>query len=161
MPLPLQAKLLRVLQNQHLRTGGGQRDRSRSNVRIIAATNRDLEQAGGAGQFRADLFYRLNVLPIHIPPLRERREDIPLLAEFFLRKHSRETKKQVTGFTDEAMDVLLSYGWPGNVRELENAVERAVVFARDDKIRRGRADPDARRSGGGRAATPTGRCARH
>jgi Nif-specific regulatory protein len=80
----------------------------------------------------------LNVLPIQIPPLRERREDIPPLAEFFLRKHSREMKKQVTEFTDEAMELLLSYGWPGNVRELENAVERAVVFARDDKIR-----PDA------------------
>jgi Nif-specific regulatory protein len=134
MPLPLQAKLLRVLQNRTFERVGAS-ETIKVDVRIIAATNRNLEQQVSAGLFRSDLFYRLNVLPIQIPPLRERREDIPLLAEFFLRKHSRETKKQVTDFTHEAMDVLLSYGWPGNVRELENAVERAVVFARDDKIR--------------------------
>lgn len=134
MPLPLQAKLLRVLQNRTFERVGASESIS-VNVRIIAATNRTLEQQVSAGLFRSDLFYRLNVLPIHIPPLRERREDIPPLAEFFLRKHSRETKKQVTEITDQAMELLLSYGWPGNVRELENAVERAVVFARDDKIR--------------------------
>jgi len=134
MPLPLQAKLLRVLQNRTFERVGAS-ETIHVNVRIIAATNRNLEKQVSAGLFRSDLFYRMNVLPIQIPPLRERREDIPALAEFFLRKHSRETKKQVTDFTDEAMDVLLSYGWPGNVRELENAVERAVVFARDDKIR--------------------------
>ena len=137
MPLPLQAKLLRVLQSRTFERVGAS-ESIHVNVRIIAATNRNLEKQVSAGLFRSDLFYRLNVLPIQIPPLRERREDIPALAAFFLRKHSRETKKQVTQFTDEAMDLLLSYGWPGNVRELENAVERAVVFARDDKIR-----PDA------------------
>jgi Nif-specific regulatory protein len=104
-------------------------------VRIVAATNRNLEKEVAEGRFRADLFYRLNVLPINIPPLRERREDIPLLAEFFLRKHASEVKKQISGFSDEAMDLLLSYSWPGNVRELENAIERAVVFSRDDRIR--------------------------
>ena len=134
MPLFLQAKLLRVLQNRTFERIGAS-ESVHVNVRIIAATNHDLGAQVAAGQFRADLFYRLNVLPIQIPPLRERREDIPLLAEFFLRKHSRETKKQIAGFSDEAMELLLSYSWPGNVRELENAVERAVVFARDDRIR--------------------------
>jgi len=99
-------------------------------VRIIAATNRELDAEVAAGRFRADLFYRLNVLPIRIPPLRERREDIPLLAEHFLRLHAAEAKKAVRGFTSAAMEALLSYAWPGNVRELANAVERAVVFAR-------------------------------
>jgi Nif-specific regulatory protein len=133
MPLSLQAKLLRVLQNRTFERIGAS-ESVQVNVRIIAATNHNLERQVAAGQFRADLFYRLSVLPIQIPPLRERREDIPLLAEFFLRKHCRETKKQLEGFSDEAMEVLLSYSWPGNVRELENAVERAVVFAREDRI---------------------------
>jgi Nif-specific regulatory protein len=133
MPLALQAKLLRVLQNKTFERVGSS-ESTQVNVRIIAATNHLLEKEVADGAFRADLFYRLNVLPIQIPPLRERREDIPLLASFFLRKHSREMKKQLSGFTDEAMGVLLSYGWPGNVRELENAVERAVVFSRDDRI---------------------------
>ena len=134
MPLALQAKLLRVIQSRTFERVG-MSEPLHVNVRIIAATNHNLEREVAGGKFRADLFYRLNVLPIHIPPLRERREDIPLLAEFFLRKHSRETKKQLNGFSDEAMEQLLSYSWPGNVRELENAVERAVVFSRDDRIR--------------------------
>jgi Nif-specific regulatory protein len=134
MPLSLQAKLLRVLQSRTFEKVGAS-ESIQVNVRIIAATNHQLDKEVAAGKFRADLFYRLNVLPIHIPPLRERREDIPLLAEFFLRKHGRETKKQLVGFTDDAMEQLLSYSWPGNVRELENAVERAVVFSRDERIR--------------------------
>ena len=103
-------------------------------VRIIAATNRDIEREVEEGRFRADLYYRLNVLPIYIPPLRERRDDIPLLADFFLKRFNREIKKQITGFTPEAMDVLLSFSWPGNVRELENAIERAVVTIQSDRI---------------------------
>jgi Nif-specific regulatory protein len=134
MSLALQAKLLRVIQSRTFERVG-MSEPLHVDVRIIAATNHNLEREVAGGQFRADLFYRLNVLPIHIPPLRERPEDIPLLAEFFLRKHSRETKKQLSGFSDEAMEQLLSYSWPGNVRELENAVERAVVFSRDDRIR--------------------------
>jgi Nif-specific regulatory protein len=134
MPLSLQGKLLRVLQSKTFERVGASVS-LQVNVRIIAATNHDLEKQVATGRFRADLFYRLNVLPIQIPPLRERREDIPPLAEFFLRKHSRETKKQLAGFSDEAMEELLSYSWPGNVRELENAIERAVVFTREDRIR--------------------------
>jgi Nif-specific regulatory protein len=134
MALPLQAKLLRVIQSRSFERIGAS-EPMQVNVRIIAATNHELEKDVAEGRFRADLFYRLNVLPIQIPPLRERREDIPLLAEFFLRKHSRETKKQFSGFSDEAMEQLLSYSWPGNVRELSNAIERAVVFSRDEKIR--------------------------
>ena len=115
MPLALQAKLLRVIQSRSFEPIGAS-EPMRVNVRIVAATNHNLERDVAEGRFRADLFYRLNVLPIQIPPLRESREDIPLLAEFFLRKHSRDTKKQLSGFTDEAMDQLLSYTWPGNVR---------------------------------------------
>jgi Nif-specific regulatory protein len=134
MPLALQAKLLRVIQSRSFERVGASEPMS-VNVRIVAATNHLLEKDVAEGRFRADLFYRLNVLPIQIPPLRERRDDIPLLAEFFLRKHSRETKKQLSGFSQEAMDQLLSYSWPGNVRELSNAIERAVVFSRDELIR--------------------------
>jgi len=134
MPLAVQAKLLRVIQNRTFERVGSS-ESMQVDVRIIAATNRNLEKEVAEGRFRTDLFYRLNVLPIHIPPLRERRDDIPLLAEFFLHKHSRETKKQIQGFTDAAMEQLLSYSWPGNVRELENAIERAVVFSRDEHIR--------------------------
>ncbi|MFH2113586.1 MAG: Fis family transcriptional regulator, partial [Spirochaetota bacterium] len=86
------------------------------------------------GEFRSDLYYRLNVLPIYVPPLRQRKEDIPELADFFLKKFCRETKKQFIGFTDSAIDLMLSYSWPGNVRELENAVERAVVIAKEKTI---------------------------
>jgi Nif-specific regulatory protein len=107
----------------------------RVDVRIIAATNRDIERAVGQGAFRSDLYYRLNVLPLTIPPLRERTEDIPELAQFFLKRFNRETKKQVRGFSDEAVEELLMYSWPGNIRELENAVERAVVICRDEYIR--------------------------
>jgi Nif-specific regulatory protein len=133
MPLATQAKLLRVIQQKTFERVGAS-EPTTSNVRIIAATNHDLESDVAGGRFRSDLYYRLNVLPIRIPPLRERREDIPLLAEFFLKKHSSETKKQLMGFTGEAMEALLAYGWPGNVRELENAVERAVVFSRGDYV---------------------------
>jgi transcriptional regulator with GAF, ATPase, and Fis domain len=133
MPLALQAKLLRVIQNRVFERVGAS-ESTRVDVRIVAATNRDLDAEVAAGRFRADLFYRLNVLPIHIPALRERREDIPLLAAHFLQKHSRATKKQLRGFGDSAMELLLSYAWPGNVRELENAIERAVVFSKDELV---------------------------
>ncbi len=133
LPLNLQAKLLRVIQYKTFEKVGGSEPIT-VDVRIIAATNKDIENEVRSKRFRADLYYRLNVLPIYIPPLRERREDIPLLADFFLKKLNREIKKQILGFTNEAMELLLSYTWPGNVRELENAIERAVVLSQDQYI---------------------------
>jgi Nif-specific regulatory protein len=103
-------------------------------VRILAATNKDIEKQVGNGQFRNDLYYRLNVLPLYIPPLRQRPEDIPELADFFLRKFMGETKKQFDGFSEEAMEIMLSYSWPGNIRELENCIERACVIGKNKQI---------------------------
>ncbi len=134
IPLSVQAKLSRVLQEKTFEKVGSS-EPLRVDVRIIAATNKDMEEAVGKGTFRIDLFYRLNVLPIYIPPLRERRDDVPLLADHFLKKFNSEIKKQIKGFTPEAMEALLSYIWPGNVRELENAIERAVVITQDDYIK--------------------------
>jgi Nif-specific regulatory protein len=133
LPVALQVKLLRVLQQKSFEPVGGSEPLT-VDVRIIAATNKDIEAEVAAGRFRPDLYYRLNVLPIYIPPLRERREDIPVLADFFLKKYNREIKKQIQGFTAEALQVLLSYSWPGNVRELQNAVERAAVVTQGDRI---------------------------
>jgi len=134
LPLKLQAKMLRVIQHQTFEKVGASEPIT-VDVRIIAATNRDIEQAVEEGTFRRDLYYRLNVLPLYVPPLRERTDDIPVLADAFLKKFNRETKKQIRGFSDEAMEELISYSWPGNVRELENAVERAVVICQSDQIR--------------------------
>ena len=133
LPLSLQVKMMRVIQSKTFERVGGA-EPVKSDVRIIAATNKDIEREVEEGRFRADLYYRLNVLPIYIPPLRERREDIPLLADFFLKRFNREIKKQISGFSPEAMDLLLSFAWPGNVRELENAIERAVVTAQADLL---------------------------
>lgn len=134
LPLKLQAKLLRVIQQKSFEKVGSS-ESTTVDVRILAATNRDIERLVETGEFRNDLYYRLNVLPIYIPPLRQRPEDIPELAIFFLKKFSRETKKQFDGFSDEAMETMLSYSWPGNIRELENAVERACVIGKDRFIR--------------------------
>ncbi len=133
LPLSIQAKMLRVIQQKTFEKLGASESIT-VDVRIIAATNRDIEQAVEQGAFRNDLYYRLNVLPLQIPPLRQRQEDIPELANFFLQRVRRDTKKTVRGFTDAAMEALLSYTWPGNVRELENAVERAVVICNDEYI---------------------------
>jgi Nif-specific regulatory protein len=126
MTLALQAKLLRVLQEGEIRPLGATASKS-IDVRIICATNRSLEKEVEAGRFRQDLFYRLRVFPLHLPALRERREDIPLLAEHFLRKYTLEMNKPVAGITPEALDQLSAYGWPGNIRELENEVQRLVI----------------------------------
>jgi len=125
----LQVKLLRVLQERQFERVGGNKTIS-ANVRVMAATHRDLEQAMREGMFRDDLYYRLNVVTIQIPPLRERREDIPLLLEHFLRKFAEKNRRDVTGLTAAARDALLKYDYPGNVRELENIIERAVLLCR-------------------------------
>src|SRR5512137_471065 len=101
-------------------------------VRIVGATSRDLREEIRAGRFRHDLYYRLNVIPIHLPPLRERREDIPLLANHFLNKYKREFNRKIKGFKKESLALLSAYDWPGNVRELENLVERLVVLTREE-----------------------------
>lgn len=134
LPLPVQAKLLRVIQQKTFEKLGSSEPVT-VDVRIIAATNRDIERAVEERKFRNDLFYRLNVLPLQIPPLRQRPDDIPVLAEHFLRRFNREIKKQVQGFDEAALQDLLTYSWPGNVRELENAVERAVVICQDEYIK--------------------------
>jgi DNA-binding NtrC family response regulator len=127
MSPPLQAKLLRVLQEQSFIPVGGTKTVN-VDVRVIAATNRDLEKEIAAGRFRQDLFFRLNVIPIHIPPLRERIDDIPVLVEHFLQKWNRKTERHHPGFRPDAMETLMRYSWPGNIRELENLVERLVVL---------------------------------
>jgi two-component system nitrogen regulation response regulator GlnG len=129
MPLALQAKLLRVLQEREFTRVGG-REPIRTDVRIIAATNQELEAAVRGSRFREDLFFRLNVVRIQVPPLRERRGDIPELIEFFLDKTNRELGTSVVGVSDDAREVLVRHAWPGNVRELENAILRAAVLAR-------------------------------
>lgn len=131
----LQVKLLRVLQEKQYEPLGSNRTLS-ADVRVILATNVDLEKEVLAGRFRKDLYYRINVVTIDVPSLRERLGDIPLLAEHFLAKYRRETGKHVLGFAREAMDAMQRYAWPGNVRELENCVERAVVLTRTDFIRK-------------------------
>jgi two-component system response regulator AtoC len=127
LPRELQVKLLRVLQDQEVRPLGGTRSQ-RVDVRVISATARDLEQEVHEGRFREDLYYRLNVVPLKIPPLRERPEDIPLLVEHFIGKHRDRLGLQVQGITQRALRRLMEHAWPGNVRELENAVERAMVL---------------------------------
>jgi DNA-binding NtrC family response regulator len=127
LPVHAQVKLLRFLQEKEYRPLGSSRMR-RADVRVIAASNLNLEEAVDNGKVRQDLFYRLNIISLTLPPLRDRREDIPLLARHFLAKYSREFDSPVRGFSDEAMNMLMVYSWPGNVRELEHAVERAIVL---------------------------------
>lgn len=129
----MQAKLLRVLQEKEIQRVGGE-ETLKVDVRIVAATNRDLEKEVAEGNFREDLFYRLNVMPLNVPPLKERREDVPLLAQHFLTKFSDKNRKAIKGLVPLAMDMLVNYDWPGNVRELENAIERAVILATGEHI---------------------------
>ncbi len=129
----MQVKLLRVLQERTFERVGGT-DAGEVDIRIVAATNRDLHKAVTEGHFREDLYYRLNVVSIHLPPLRERREDIPFLAAHFLEKYAKENAREMKGYTPSAMDYLSAYEWPGNVRQLENVIERCVVLSRGDHI---------------------------
>jgi len=131
MSLAMQVRLLRVLQEREITRVGGE-EVIKVDVRIIAATNKDLAREIEEGRFREDLYYRLNVVALEMPPLRERREDIPLLAQHFLETLSRNNRKNIKGFTPQAMDRLVKYDWPGNVRELMNAVERGVVLSRSE-----------------------------
>jgi len=133
MPLTVQVKLLRVLEQNEFERVGGEKT-LKVDVRFIAATNKDIDEEIKKGNFREDLYYRLNVITLKIPPLRERREDIPLLADYFLIKYSRENLKEIKGFSQEAMTLLQQYHWPGNVRELENVIERAVVLCQEEVI---------------------------
>ena len=133
MNAAMQVKLLRVLQERKFRRLGGTEEVA-ADIRIIAATNQDLEKLVAEGKFREDLFYRINVIPIHLPPLKDRREDIPLLAERFLVKFAAQMEKPVRSISHEAMELLQAYSWPGNVRELENAIERAVALEKTPAV---------------------------
>ena len=133
MPLSIQAKVLRALQERQFYPVGSEKP-IEVDVRVIVATQKDLESQVKQGLFREDLFYRIHVIPIHLPPLRERKEDIPLLAEHFLKKFSRQMKKEVKGLTSQAIQKLMLYEWPGNVRELENTVEYAVAMTQQEII---------------------------
>jgi DNA-binding NtrC family response regulator len=134
MSLVLQAKLLRVLEDQTFRRIGGVKDMS-VNIRVIAASNRDLEQAVREGRFREDLYYRLTIIPVFIPPLRQHRDDIPPLVDFFIEHYNHKFKKAIRGLSAEAGEIILKYDWPGNVRELKNAIERAMILEDDTLIR--------------------------
>lgn len=133
MSLKVQVKLLRVLEKGEFERVGGEKT-IKVDVRLIAATNRDLEKEVAEGRFREDLFYRLNVITVPLPPLRERREDVPLLSNFFIIKYAKKYKKEIEGFAPESMEALCSYHWPGNVRELENVIERSVVLCKKNMI---------------------------
>jgi transcriptional regulator with PAS, ATPase and Fis domain len=128
MPLEMQVKLLRILQEQEFERVGGV-NTIRTDVRIITATNKDLEAEVKLGRFREDLYYRLNVLPIHLPPLRDRKDDIELLVRYFLVQFNQKLKKKITGLTPETLAALKAYAWPGNIRQLENVLERMILMS--------------------------------
>jgi len=147
LPAETQVALLRVLQEHEFERVGGSRPIP-SNVRIVAATNRDLETAIASGEFRSDLYYRLNVFPIELPPLRERKPDIPLLAEYFIDRYSKNAGKRIKGISKKTLDLLISYHWPGNIRELQNVIERSLIVNESENftvdsswLARGAADP--------------------
>jgi transcriptional regulator with PAS, ATPase and Fis domain len=134
MPPALQAKLLKAIEDKEFLRVGGIKP-IRFDVRFIAATNQNINNLVSNDKFREDLYYRLNVMEIYVPPLRERKEDIIPLSKYFLEKHSKKAGKKIDGFTKEAMDILMSYSFPGNVRELENIIERAVILEKTSQIK--------------------------
>jgi two-component system response regulator AtoC len=134
IPVEMQVKLLRVLQESEFERVGGIKT-IKVDVRLVTATNRDLQREVGSGAFREDLYYRLNVVPIHLPPLRERKGDIPLLVEHFIARFNERLKKQITGIDDDALARLTAHPWPGNIRELENVLERTILFCEGPRIR--------------------------
>jgi DNA-binding NtrC family response regulator len=136
VPLALQSKLLRVLQTGDVERVGSSKARH-VDVRVISATNADLGQEVAEGRFREDLLFRLNTIEIHLPPLRDRRDDIPALATHFLRRHATRYRKQLSAFEPAAMQMLLAHPWPGNIRELDHAIERAVLLAAGEQVRTG------------------------
>jgi formate hydrogenlyase transcriptional activator len=133
LPMESQIALLRVLQEHEFERVGGTRS-IQTNVRVVAATNRNLQEAIAAGTFRSDLFYRLNVFPIEIAPLRERREDIPVLVEYFIDRCARNVGKHIRGIEKNSLDLLQSYPWPGNIRELQNVIERSVIMCETENF---------------------------
>jgi len=143
MPASMQAKLLRVIQERQVLRVGSHKP-IQLDLRFIAASNKDLKREVSEGRFREDLFFRLNVVEITLPPLRERREDIPILLQYFLAKYRKKFAKKVTAVSSEARQVLLTYSYPGNVRELENLVERAVALAEGDSLTLSDLPPDLR-----------------
>ena len=152
MGITLQSRLLRVIENKTFRRVGGVQD-LRVNTRIVAATNRDLEKEIEERNFRKDLYYRLKVIPIHVPPLRERKEDVPLLVNFFLDRFNRELGKKVKPISREVMTLLLEYDWPGNVRELKNVIERAMLLDAEEELLAEHLPPEIYKDGA--AATPS------
>src|ERR1700685_4138468 len=133
IPAETQIALLRVLQESEFERVGGVRS-IRTDVRVVAATNRDLQTAIAAGTFRSDLFYRLNVFPIEVPPLRERREDIPILVEYFIDRYARNAGKIIRGVSKKSLELLRSYPWPGNIRELQNIIERSAIVCDTENL---------------------------
>ncbi|MBP2681520.1 MAG: Fis family transcriptional regulator, partial [Candidatus Krumholzibacteriota bacterium] len=151
MGITLQSRLLRVIENKTFRRVGGLQD-LRVNTRIVAATNRDLEAAIEEKSFRKDLYYRLKVIPVHVPPLRERKEDVVLLVNHFVERFNRELGKKVKPVTREVMEAFVKYDWPGNVRELKNVVERAMLLDAEDEILLEHLPGEIHRSGTARAS---------
>jgi formate hydrogenlyase transcriptional activator len=133
MPLELQPKLLRAIQDQEFERVGGTRT-IRTNVRFVAATNRDLKAMVDQNEFRADLYYRLHVFPLSVPPLRERREDIPRLIRYFVQKHAQRMGRKIEAIPTQAMEALTAYDWPGNIRELQNVIERSVILTNGPEL---------------------------
>jgi DNA-binding NtrC family response regulator len=149
----MQVKLLRAIQESEFERVGGVKT-TRVEVRLIAATSRDLTREIAAGRFREDLYYRLNVVPVQLPPLRERRDDIPLLVQHFLQKYNARLKKNVERIEDDALLALSGYSWPGNIRELENVLERTILFAEQPVIRASDLPPSLRGQAAGEEGLP-------